>query len=61
VDVTEEGTEAAAATGAAVSLIARVQTPPAPVFCADHPFLFCIRDTRSGLMLFTGRLVDPKR
>jgi len=60
VDVAEEGTEAAAATGASVGLIA-MRVPSEPVFRADHPFLFLIRDTRSGLILFTGRLLDPKR
>jgi serpin B len=60
VDANEEGTEAAAATGAAVALVAMVQTPSEPMFRADHPFLFFICDTHSGLILFTGRLVDPK-
>lgn len=57
VDVNEEGTEAAAATGAVITLAA------APVqrviFRADHPFLFLIRDTRSGSILFMGRLTNP--
>jgi serpin B len=59
VDVSEEGTEAAAATGAVVALAAAMPTKPA-VFHADHPFLFFIRDTRSGVILFAGRLTDPK-
>lgn len=58
-DVTEPATEAAAASGAAVALIA-MQMPSEPAFRADQPFLFFIRDTRSGLILFTGRVVDPK-
>jgi serpin B len=61
VDVTEEGTEAAAATGTSMVLVAMQPTPPELVFRADHPFLFFIRDTRSGLILFTGRLLGPKR
>jgi serpin B len=56
VDVNEEGTEAAAATGAVVSLTSMQVTP---VFRADHPFVFLIRDNRSGAILFLGRVVDP--
>jgi serpin B len=33
--------------------------PPPPVFRADHPFVFFIHDTRSGSLLFLGRLADP--
>jgi serine protease inhibitor len=63
VDVNEEGTEAAAATAAAVSRAARhgAPEPPVPIFRADHPFLFAIRDRRSGAILFLGRLADPTR
>jgi len=59
VDVAEEGTEAAAATGIGVSLIS-MKVDPDPVFRADRPFIFLIRDTRTGLVLFTGQLMDPK-
>ena len=33
--------------------------PPVPVFRADHPFLFAIRDRKSGAILFLGRVADP--
>jgi serpin B len=59
VDVNEEGTEAAAATGiAVVATAARADQPI--VFRADHPFLLLIRDTRSGGVLFMGRLTQPR-
>ena len=63
VDVNEKGTEAAAATVGVVAAGAAPMWPPAPppVFRADHPFIFCIRDTRSGSLLFLGRLADPTR
>ena len=62
VDVNERGTEAAAAT--AVGFIAgaaapRGQPEPVPVFRADHPFVFAIRDKASGAILFLGRITDP--
>lgn len=61
VEVNEEGTEAAAAT--AVIMAAKVSTIPDKtfVFRADRPFVFLIRDLRSGSILFMGRLVDPAK
>ncbi len=59
-EVNELGTEAAAATivpGAACA--PQKPPPPPPVFRADHPFLFFIRDIRSGTLLFLGRLASP--
>lgn len=58
VDVNEEGTEAAAATGVVVSLSA-APAEPVPVFRADHPFLFIIWDDETGNILFMGRFVAP--
>ncbi|MHC4556230.1 MAG: serpin family protein [Planctomycetota bacterium] len=59
VDVNEQGTEAAAATAVTMRLtsVGPVQTP---VFRADHPFLFLIRDNQSNSILFIGRLMHPK-
>ena len=58
-EVNEEGTEAAAATG--VVMVPQVLRLPAPtpVFRADHPFVFLIRHTGSGSVLFLGRLANP--
>ena len=63
VEVNEEGTEAAAATAGAVMLSASPGRRPraVPVFRADHPFLFAIRDRMSGANLFLGRVADPTR
>ncbi len=59
-EVNEEGTEAAAATVVAMRALAVMKPPPPPpVFRADHPFIFFIRDTRSGSLLFLGRFADP--
>jgi serpin B len=54
--VNEEGTEAAAATAV---IMARGMPAPPPVFRADHPFLFLIREKRTGSILLLGRLVEP--
>ena len=59
VEVDESGTEAAAAT--AVVMATRGGAPAPPMaFVADHPFLFTIEDTKSGAILFVGRVVDPR-
>lgn len=55
IDVNEEGTEAAAATGVTMAEVsARL---PIQV---DRPFLFLIRDVRKGTILFLGRATDPR-
>jgi serpin B len=59
VDVNEEGTEAAAATGVVMKLTS-VMPGRTPVFRADHPFLFLIRDKASGSILFLGRVMNPQ-
>ncbi len=60
VDVSERGTEAAAATGFAMRAAAMRRPEPPVVFRADHPFLFLIRDTNTDTVLFIGRLTNPK-
>jgi serpin B len=60
VDVNEEGTEAAAATAVTVGITSVMPQQP-PVFRADHPFFFLIRDNQSKSTLFLGRLTNPKQ
>lgn len=57
VDVNEEGTEAAAATGIGMAMTAMPHKMP--VFRADHPFIFLIRDNKNGGILFIGRVMNP--
>jgi serpin B len=59
VEVNEEGTEAAAATGAAVGTLSAEPPAAVPVFRADHPFVFAVRDVRTGVLLFLGRVARP--
>jgi serpin B len=60
VDVNEEGTEAAAATAVGVAVASAPTSPTLPIiFRADHPFMFLIRDNRSGSILFIGRVTNP--
>jgi serpin B len=60
VKVDESGTEAAAATGATIrrSMLRRPEPSPEE-FTADHPFLFFLRDSSSGTILFMGRVGNP--
>lgn len=60
VDVNEKGTEAAAATAVTMATAsAPIQRKFTPDFRADHPFLFMIRDTRNGMILFMGIFDGP--
>lgn len=58
VDVNEEGTEAAAATGVVVGLKSMPLEEPVKVVI-DHPFLFLIREVDTNTVLFFGRVVEP--
>jgi serpin B len=55
VEVNEEGTEAAAATGVVMTKSAAIASQPKR-FRADHPFLFVIRDRKTRAVLFCGRV-----
>ena len=59
IDVNEEGTEAAAATG--IDMVAGAAMRQRLMdFRADHPFIFLIRQQSTGAILFAGRVVNPK-
>jgi serpin B len=55
VEVNEKGTEAAAGTG----VVMMWGIPDVPVFRADHPFIFIIKDNRTESILFMGRVMNP--
>jgi serpin B len=61
VDVNEEGTEAAAATAVAVGATSAPPSGEPVEFRADRPFVFMIRDHRTGSILFMGRLANPQQ
>ncbi|XP_006993755.1 serpin B4 [Peromyscus maniculatus bairdii] len=56
VEVTEEGTEAAAATGVEVALTSALISED---FSCDHPFLFFIKQNKTNSILFFGRMSSP--
>jgi len=58
IEVNEEGSEAAAATGA-VMMATSLMPMPLEEFRADRPFLFFLRDKLTGMLLFQGRVADP--
>jgi serpin B len=54
--VGEKGTTAAAATGVAIDAYA-ANAPPSVLL--DHPFVFLVRDTQTGAILFASEVTDP--
>jgi serpin B len=61
VDVHEEGTEAAAATAAIVGTYSLPPPLPKATVHANRPFVFLIRESRTGGILFAGRVMDPTK
>jgi serpin B len=55
VAVDEIGTEAAAATGVSMEIVSMPR-----VVTINRPFIFFIRDTETGTILFMGRVLDPR-
>ncbi len=61
IELSEESTEAAAATAVAV-VTSAAPKPIEPIrFRVDRPFLYYIVDDQTGAVLFQGRIVDPRR
>lgn len=58
IEVSEEGTEAAAATVVEVYTTSTGPSQPR-VFSLDKPFVFFIQENSSGALLFAGKLGDP--
>lgn len=58
VEVNEEGTEAAGATGIGIG-VTSVPTPA--TMTVDHPFFCAIRDDKTGTILFMGTIVNPNQ
>ena len=56
IEVNEEGAEAAAATGAVMMMRSMVIEPE---FKCNRPFYYMIRERSSGLVLFSGRIINP--
>ncbi|KAI8546143.1 hypothetical protein RHMOL_Rhmol07G0094100 [Rhododendron molle] len=61
IEIDEKGTEAAAVTEFSDEMGCSLQEPERTSFVADHPFVFMIREATSGLVFFTGAVLDPSQ
>ena len=59
INVDEKGTEAAAATAVIMEQKCAAMDPT--VFNANHPFIFLIRQNKTGSILFIGRVMNPNK
>jgi serine protease inhibitor len=59
IEVTEKGTEAAAATSV-VMVAASISVEEPFVMVLDRPFFYVIRDDETGMILFMGSIADPE-
>jgi serpin B len=58
-EVNEQGTVAAAASGVVMRSSVMRQPTPSITMRVDHPFFFSIRDNSTGTILFMGVIQDP--
>lgn len=61
IDVNENGTEAAAATGVIMRAAAAMPQPDPVTFTADRPFVVALRHNDTGALLFLARIADPRK
>jgi len=61
VEVNEEGTEAAAATGVVMATKAAPGPDATPIFRADKPFVYLLVHKPSGTVLFMGKMNEPPK
>jgi serine protease inhibitor len=59
-DVDERGTVAAAVTSMGFEAVFVTAPPPPIQFIVDRPFLFALRDERTGTLLFVGYVASPR-
>jgi len=57
VEVNEEGTEAAAVTS--VEVVELSSDPSGTTMRVDRPFIFAIRESHAGSILFAGKIINP--
>jgi serpin B len=61
IEVSEEATEAAAATAVGIAVTSVAPRPAEPIqFRVDRPFLYYLVDDTTGAVLFQGRVLDPR-
>jgi serpin B len=61
VEVTEEGTEAAAVTIIGIMTTSMPVPQPTPVFRVNKPFLYVIREKSTGVILFIGKMGNVEK
>lgn len=61
IQVDEAGAEAAAATAVVMKAGSAARPREPKVFAAERPFAFVLRDRTTGLVLFLGRVDDPRQ